>query len=97
MKVWSEDITVSPLFWVWSGQDILTSALWSPARPSVILATRMDGILMVWSLVGVFEVFLEMVINLKKLPLKLRRPNFLFPLRSLLFSHKEGLKFCMDS
>ena len=47
MKVWSEDITVSPLFWVWSGQDILTSALWSPARPSVILATRMDGILMV--------------------------------------------------
>ena len=54
MKVWSEDITVSPLFWVWSGQDILTSALWSPARPSVILATRMDGILMVWSL-GIYS------------------------------------------
>ena len=47
MKVWSEDITGSPLFWVWSGQEIVTSAAWSPARPSVILATRMDGFLMV--------------------------------------------------
>ena len=47
IKVWSEDVTVSPLLWVWSGRIKVTAATWSPTRPSVILATRSDGCLMV--------------------------------------------------
>ena len=47
MKIWSDDVIGSPLFWVWSGQEIITAASWSPARPSVIFATRLDGFLMV--------------------------------------------------
>ena len=47
IKVWSEDLTVSPLLWVWAGQVRLTAATWSPARPSVIFATREDGCLLV--------------------------------------------------
>ena len=64
MKIWSEDITSSPLQWVWSGDKMIlpnhiifhlskpgehkvTSAMWSPARPSVIFASRQDGYLMV--------------------------------------------------
>ena len=47
LKVWSEDITVSPLLWVWSGAVRVTAAAWSPVRPSVIFASRADGCLMV--------------------------------------------------
>ena len=47
IKVWSEDLTVSPLLWVWAGQVRLTAATWSPARPSVIFASREDGCLLV--------------------------------------------------
>ena len=47
IKVWSEDISVSPLQWIYSGQHKVTSALWSPVRPSVMFATRDDGFLMV--------------------------------------------------
>ena len=47
IKVWSEDMTSSPLLWVFSGQDRITAATWSPVRPSVIFATRADGRLMV--------------------------------------------------
>ena len=68
MKIWSEDITTSPLQWVWSGNKLsqntknsidnmpskqgehkVTSAMWSPVRPSVLLASRQDGYLMVKS------------------------------------------------
>ena len=32
LKIWSEDICVSPLQWVWAGQHRVTSATWSPVR-----------------------------------------------------------------
>ena len=48
--MWCEDLTVSPLLWVWSGQVRLTAACWSPARPSVIFSSREDGRLLVLDL-----------------------------------------------
>ena len=43
IKVWSDDVNGSPLFWVWSGEETLTMASWSPARPSVIFGGTPSG------------------------------------------------------
>ena len=50
--MWCEDLTVSPLLWLWSGQVRLTAACWSPARPSVIFSSREDGRLLVRDLLS---------------------------------------------
>ena len=51
MKVWSEDVKGSCIMSAASGGLQLTSARWSPARPSVLVSGREDGQVAVWDLV----------------------------------------------
>ena len=52
MKLWSEDVRGSCIMSAASGHGLqMTSARWSPARPSVLVSGREDGQVGVWDLV----------------------------------------------
>ena len=47
-KFWCEDLKTSPVMWMKRSVARLTGGAWNPARQSVFLTTRVDGVLETW-------------------------------------------------
>ncbi|XP_065676617.1 dynein intermediate chain 3, ciliary-like [Hydra vulgaris] len=47
-RIWSEEIRESSIMWTKQHMSSLTDACWSPVRPAVFFATKMDGSLDIW-------------------------------------------------
>ena len=47
-KIWCEDLKTSSIMWMKPSPARLTAGSWSPARMSVFLTTRYDGVLELW-------------------------------------------------
>ncbi|RTG82402.1 dynein intermediate chain 2, axonemal [Schistosoma bovis] len=50
-RIWSEDIRESPIMWTANHNHGLSDGCWSPIRPAVFFATRLDGTLSIWDII----------------------------------------------